>query len=152
MTQTPLRLLVVDDDRISRYLWRSIAEEMGLEVLEAGDPEQAQRFMEQIPPHLVVLDVLFPGGTGLDFLHALRHDERWREIPVIVCSGMAQWETVVQFAREGICTYLLKPFQLEEARARLWEILSRRGLVPPEAASGQAAGEAADPITPPEKP
>ncbi len=133
--QAPLRLLVVDDDRISRHLWRVIGEQMGLEVLEAGDPEHAQRLMEQLRPHLVVLDVLFPGSSGLDFLRTLRREERWREIPVIVCSGIAQLETVVQFAREGICTYLLKPFQLDEARARIQEILYRRGLIPPTAAS-----------------
>ncbi|GEM_PF-535233 len=128
--EQPLRLLVVDDDRLFRHLWRHVAEEMGIEVLEAGSPDHARKLMQQVPPTVIVLDVLFPEGSGLDFLHELRHDERWQSIPVIVCSGVAQQEIVLQSAREGICHYLLKPFRLEEAQSRLRMVLQRRGLWP----------------------
>ncbi|MEN3027291.1 MAG: response regulator [Chlorobiota bacterium] len=127
--EAPFRLLVVDDDRLSRYLWRRIAEEVGLEVLEAGTPERARKLLEHFVPDVIVLDVVFPDEDGVSFLHELRQSERWCQTPVIICSGVGEQGVVLELARQGICTYLLKPFAVEEARERLRTILRRRGLV-----------------------
>jgi CheY-like chemotaxis protein len=130
--EQPLRLLVVDDDPLLRRLWQRLAGELGLETLEAGSPEHARQLLESGVPAVIVLDVLFPEGTGLDFLHELRQSERWKQIPVIVCSAVAERDVVLRFAQEGICHYLLKPFTLEQARERLRYVLHRWGLLPAE--------------------
>lgn len=142
--QQPLCLLVVDDDPLFRRLWQQLARELGLEVFEAGSPERARQLLGSIAPAVIVLDVLFPEGTGLEFLQELRNSERWDKIPVIVCSAVAERDIVVRFAREGICYYLLKPFTLEQARERLRYVLCRRGILPAgeaETSEGQTLGE-----------
>jgi len=126
-----VKLLVVDDDLLFRRLWRRIAEELGLETLEAGDPEHAWKLLESFEPDVLVLDVLFPEGKGtaVEFLRQLRQEERWRSLPVLVCSALGQREVVLQLAQEGISAYLLKPFTLEQARERLRQLLRAHGLV-----------------------
>ncbi|MDW8225824.1 MAG: response regulator [Bacteroidota bacterium] len=146
----PLRLLVVDDDRVIRRLWQIVAQESGLEVLEAGDPEHARKLLESMTPTVIVLDVVFPEDTGLHFLQELRHSDSWKTIPVIICSAIAEREIVLSFAREGICHYLLKPFALEEARERLREVLRLRGLLPePSSEQNSVNAEQQDTAHPP---
>ncbi len=135
--EQPRYLLVVDDDLIFRRLWRHLAEELGLEAAEAGSPEHARQLLEVLTPSVIVLDVLFPEGTGLEFLRELRQSPRWKETPVIVCSAMAERDIVLQFVQEGICHYLLKPFTVEQARERLRYVLHRRGLLPAENGSSE---------------
>jgi CheY-like chemotaxis protein len=149
--QRPVRLLVVDDDLVFRRLWCKIAEELGVETAEAGTPEYAQKLLEQWGPDVLVLDLLFPEGSGMSFLEQLRSSERWKRLPVIISSGIAERDVVLRIAHQRVCDYLLKPFTVAEARERLQQVLQRHGLLPSEqsASDDVADHHSTEPPSPP---
>ncbi len=124
MTEASHRtVLVVDDDLTFRRIWRHVGEQLSLRVIEAANPEQAWELVQQEMPDAIVLDVLFPEGSALEFLRQLRQEERLRNCPVLVCSAVAEREAVLQLAREGIQGWLIKPFSISEAQQRLLRLL-----------------------------
>jgi len=124
MTEAPHRtVLIIDDDQTFRRIWRHVGEQLSLRVVEAAAPEQAWELVQRQPPDVIVLDVLFPEGSALEFLRQLRQEERLRNCPVLVCSAVAEREAVLQLAREGIQGWLIKPFSISEAQQRLLRLL-----------------------------
>jgi CheY-like chemotaxis protein len=82
-----VRILVVDDDPdITLYLC-SLLEDHDYEVETAADTESAWAALERFDPHLVTLDVMMPGRSGLDLLVRLRNDARWATIPLVMLTG-----------------------------------------------------------------
>ncbi|HSE58268.1 MAG TPA: response regulator, partial [Nitrospiraceae bacterium] len=65
--------LIVDDDPTMRMLGRQVLEQIGLEVEEAGDGQEAVRLFKQVRPAIVLLDVLMPVMDGFEACHAIRH-------------------------------------------------------------------------------
>jgi len=124
MTEAPHRtVLIIDDDPTFRRIWRHVGEQLSLRVVETAAPEQAWELVQREPPDVIVLDVLFPEGSALEFLRQLRQEERLRNCPVLVCSAVAEREAVLQLAREGIQGWLIKPFSISEAQQRLLRLL-----------------------------
>jgi len=82
--------LIVDDDPEARHYYRGLlTQKLPKSVIhEAEDGWQAIDFLEQAPPPgLVLLDLVMPEMDGFAVLHRIRHDDRTRNIPVIIMSG-----------------------------------------------------------------
>jgi response regulator RpfG family c-di-GMP phosphodiesterase len=104
-----VRLLLVDDDPGLRALVRATFEDVDVEVEEAGSVEEARRAIARERPSVIVLDVVMPRESGLDFCRELKSNPQTAEIPVALLSGsldLAASET----AEMGADAYLLKPF------------------------------------------
>jgi DNA-binding response OmpR family regulator len=105
----PLRplILICDDEPPLRELVKA-ALGSGYRYLEAADIAEAEEHLEAESPALIVLDVMLPGKSGLEFLRELR--ERGRRVPVVLVSAW-QSETDQQTATEaGADAFLGKPF------------------------------------------
>jgi CheY-like chemotaxis protein len=86
----PGPVLVVEDDEAARRALRRLLEPEGLAVLEAGDGRAALDLLARdavAAPGLIVLDLLMPELDGFAFLAALRQDDRWRDVPVVVLTA-----------------------------------------------------------------
>jgi signal transduction histidine kinase/CheY-like chemotaxis protein len=83
------RVLVIDDDEASRYVFRQLAPRGELEVLEAADGEEGLRLAVSDPPDAIVLDLRMPGLDGFAVLERLRAQEATCQIPVIVTTASA---------------------------------------------------------------
>jgi signal transduction histidine kinase/CheY-like chemotaxis protein len=84
------RVLVVEDEQDARRLLKRTLERAGYTVEEASDGKEALDLMARPsaqPPELILLDLMMPRMDGFAFLQALRANERWRSIPVIVVSA-----------------------------------------------------------------
>ncbi|HYE49333.1 MAG TPA: response regulator [Azospirillaceae bacterium] len=81
------RALLVDDDAGFRALTRRALEADGWSVAEAPDGAAALAALETGRPDLVLLDLCMPVMDGFEFLTAVRSDERWRGLPVIVVTA-----------------------------------------------------------------
>lgn len=79
------RLLVIDDDPAWRALYR-LAFEGQYELFEATDAQAALGVLDAVSPDVILLDLLMPKMSGLDFVHRL--DRKGIRIPIVVCSGM----------------------------------------------------------------
>jgi DNA-binding response OmpR family regulator len=83
----PKRILVVDDDPdIVDYLGLFL-EDHGYQVSSANRSSSALIALDEVNPDLVILDVVLPGKSGLDFLINIRQLDRWSSLPVVVLTG-----------------------------------------------------------------
>lgn len=107
----PAGILVVDDERNIRRAMRLVLEAEGHRVLEAESAEDAARLVGEgsTPVDLVLLDLMLPGKSGLEWLAELRRDELHRDLPVIVISGHASGEEAAQAIKLGARDFFEKP-------------------------------------------
>jgi two-component system cell cycle response regulator len=71
------------------------------------------------PPDLLLLDVMMPEMSGLEVLRALRSEDRWSEIPVVLITATHDGALPVSALRDGAVDFLTKPFRLDELLARV---------------------------------
>ena len=105
-----IKLVVADDEpKICRML-EVFFTERGYDVHVAHDGDQTLRFIQDVRPHLVLLDLRMPGIPGMDILrHARELDET---IKVIIITAVEDEDTIRQARELGACDYVLKPFSL----------------------------------------
>lgn len=83
----PLRVLIIDDDPVARYMFREYLPRAEFEVSEAADGYEGLRRAANEQPDVVVLDLVMPGMTGRDVLAALRGDPATSGLPVVIASS-----------------------------------------------------------------
>ena len=80
-------VLVVEDDRALRDLYRSVLREAGFTVVAVGDGLDALHVLEQRVPALVVLDLALTRLSGRDVGQELRATAATRHVPIVVVTG-----------------------------------------------------------------
>ena len=125
------RVLVVDDTLFNRRLLVRLLTGIGHEVAEAGDGREALTILRDpaaAPVDVVLLDIVMPVMDGYETLAALKADERLRDLPVIVISGVDELESVVRCIQMGAADYLPKTVDPEILRARIEASLAQKRL------------------------
>jgi CheY-like chemotaxis protein len=83
-------VLVVDDEEdILAYLSAAL-EDAGFDVITAKSGQEALATVKKQRPDFISLDLVMPGGSGISFLHELRRNRDWINIPVMVVTGHAK--------------------------------------------------------------
>jgi adenylate cyclase len=119
-------VLVVDDDPVNRKLLEHSLRRDGHDVLTAADGYQALESVHLHNPDIVLLDVLMPGIDGFGVLEQLKDDSAYRDVPVIMISGLEDFGSVVRCIELGAEDYLPKPFDPVLLRARINAGLNKR--------------------------
>ncbi|MDR0948595.1 MAG: response regulator transcription factor [Lachnospiraceae bacterium] len=114
-----LILLVEDNVNILRGNERMLRLE-GYDVMCALQLSQAKACMDERTPDVIVLDIMLPDGSGLDFLRQLR---QYSEIPVLLLTGLSTNQDIVSGLLAGGDDYLIKPYDFDVLLARLKVIL-----------------------------
>src|ERR1700688_5147532 len=118
-------ILIVDDEPAARYSLRR-ALESNYSVAEADSAEAARDALAREQPDLVLLDVVLPGQSGIEFLRWMR--EQGSEATVLMVSALDTAKTAVEALQLGAADYLVKGFELEELRQRVANLLKLVGL------------------------
>jgi two-component system, OmpR family, phosphate regulon response regulator OmpR len=118
-------ILVVDDDRRIRELLRDYLQGNGFRVSVAAGGADARAAMEGLAFDLVILDIMMPGETGLEFADALRGSGK--SVPILMLSALAEPEDRVRGLMSGSDDYLAKPFEPRELLLRIQNLLRRAG-------------------------
>jgi DNA-binding NtrC family response regulator len=129
---TPPRfVMVVDDERNIRRALGMILESEGFAVVEAADAEDgAHRIANaDTPIDLVVLDLMLPGVSGLDWLRQLKQDALYRHIPVIVISGHASSEESATAIKLGAVDFFEKPLNRERVLVSVHKAIENAGMM-----------------------
>jgi two-component system, OmpR family, KDP operon response regulator KdpE len=116
------RILIVDDDADTVQLLKEILRVEGFDVYGATSRDEALRKCAEIPPNLVLLDLMMPDYDGWDTFDHLR---KVTNAPVIVISAKDSKNEVVHGLQLGIDDYLTKPFFNAEVVARIRTVLRR---------------------------
>ena len=106
-------VLVVDDEIGPRESLRAILKP-DYQVLVAAEGEQAVQFVEQQPVDVVLLDLRMPGLSGMQVLEKIKSIDP--SIEVIVVTGYASYETVLEGLRLHAFDYIPKPFNIPHLR------------------------------------
>jgi two-component system OmpR family response regulator len=115
-------ILVVDDDREIRDLLSRFLEKQGMRVSAARDAREARRLWPMGRYHIVVLDLMMPGESGLDFARWLRSQSN---VPILMLTAMAEETDRIVGLELGADDYVQKPFNPRELLARIRAILRR---------------------------
>jgi len=118
---TPI-LLIAEDDAALAKLAARVAEEVGFSVVVRHDGAAARSTLETDVPDALLTDLRLPGCDGLDLLRASKTLDPQR--PVLLMTGYATPMTAIEAFRLGVSDILLKPFDLDVARAALVRLKS----------------------------
>ena len=117
------RVLVVENDHISRELARRVLEAGGYDVVCASDAEEAIFVAPDMKPDLVLMDVGLPGIDGIEATIVLHDDPELAAVPVVVLSALAFSADRERALRAGCVDYLTKPIGARELLDRIDAIL-----------------------------
>lgn len=122
MEQEQKHILVVDDDTRLRALLQRFLRENHFLVSAAKDAEEARFMMTQYKFNLLIVDIMMPNESGLEFLAKLRQEN---SIPVIMLTAMGDVEDRITGLEHGADDYMAKPFEPKELLLRIASILKR---------------------------
>jgi two-component system chemotaxis response regulator CheY len=114
--------LVVDDSGVVRKIARRILEEIGFEVIEAEDGEQALEACKKSLPEAILLDWNMPVMDGYDFLGRLRRMPGGEEPKVVFCTTENDIDHISRALNAGANEYIMKPFDKEIISAKFQEV------------------------------
>jgi DNA-binding NtrC family response regulator len=113
----PVTALIVDDETQARALCTNIVEDAGLRVRTASTTEEALASLEESPVDIVITDLQVPQIGGLELLRHLRQHSP--HVAVIVLTQFGTIETAIEATRLGAADYVMKPFHVDDLRAKL---------------------------------
>jgi len=122
------RVLVVDDNDVTRQLISMNLELEGFEVMSAVDGQDCLDKVHEIRPDAVTLDVMMPRLDGIRTAARLREDPRTRTVKIVMVTAAAQERDRARGEEVGVDAYLTKPFDPSVLVATLRRVL---GLQPP---------------------
>jgi DNA-binding response OmpR family regulator len=118
-----MRILVAEDDAVTRKLLESTLGRLGLEVITAADGNAAWTALETLKgkdaPELAVLDWMMPGLEGIQILRRLRTTPGFELLYVILLTSRTDKEDVAYGLAAGANDYIAKPFDPSELEARV---------------------------------
>ena len=115
-----MRVLIAEDDRISRRLIEKTLEKWGYTVVSCADGNEAWQILkENDAPRLAILDWMMPGLDGIEVCRRVRQmpDEVYRYL--ILLTAKAGKEDIIEGLDAGADDYLTKPFNSQELQVRL---------------------------------
>ena len=115
-------ILVVDDDEGIRSLVKKYLNENEFLVTTADSAEDAKEKIKMIKFDLIILDIMMPGKSGLDFIEENKNN---LDSPVILLTAKGNADERVEGLEIGADDYLAKPFEPKELILRIKNILSK---------------------------
>ncbi|MFQ5928390.1 MAG: sigma-54-dependent transcriptional regulator [Acidobacteriota bacterium] len=119
-----LRVLVVDDERLSRETTTQQLRDAGYDAKAVENAFQALQHLEEDRWDVVVTDLRMPTMNGLEFLKEIKG--RSPEVEVILMTAYGTVETAVAAMHEGAADFLTKPFSFHELEVRLRKLTKLR--------------------------
>jgi putative two-component system response regulator len=119
--------LIVDDEPRLRQVMVHLMRGDGFQCVEAGNGLEALEQLTKYPAALVLSDLRMPKMDGFELLRELR--TRYPDIAVVMITAVADAEIAVSCLAIGASDYVVKPYQLEDVRARVASALEKRRLI-----------------------
>lgn len=116
-------VLVADDRPTGRELVRTILENTGYTVIEAGDGIEALKSARDAHPDLIILDLHMPGLDGFGVIEELRRDPQFASTPIVALTASAMQGDRERAMSVGFTGYITKPIRLNALRGEVERLL-----------------------------
>jgi putative two-component system response regulator len=126
-TESAQYCLIVDDEPRLRQVMVHLMRGDGFQCVEAGNGLEALEQLTKHPVTLVLSDLRMPKMDGFELLRELR--SRYPDVAVVMITAVADVEIAVNCLAIGAADYVVKPYQLEDVRARVAQALEKRRLI-----------------------
>ncbi|MDJ0533255.1 MAG: response regulator [Xenococcaceae cyanobacterium MO_207.B15] len=104
-------VLIIDDINSERQMSSALLTHAGFKVAGTDSAESAWEWLNNNnPPNLILLDIIMPGESGLDFCRKIRSREEWKDIPILFCSSKSEEFDRFWALRQGGTEYITKPY------------------------------------------
>jgi two-component system chemotaxis response regulator CheY len=119
-----MNALIVDDSRAIRRILSGMLTDIGFAVAEASHGKEALAHLQAhaesaTRPHLVLVDWNMPEMNGLELVQAVRRDDRFASIPLMMVTTETEMAQVLRALEAGAQEYVMKPFTKEVIEEKL---------------------------------
>jgi DNA-binding response OmpR family regulator len=105
------RVLIVDDDPEIQTLVAHLLKRVGIESVVVGNASDAARVLRDTAlPDLMILDMMLPEVSGIEFLRQMRMKDAFQSLPVLILSSLVEQEQIRGALDAGADRYLTKPY------------------------------------------
>jgi two-component system, chemotaxis family, chemotaxis protein CheY len=119
-----LKILVLDDDKISRRVTSESLRRAGYDTVEAGSAKEAFELLEKGQPIVMIItDIRMPEMNGFDFAARVRGDPGLSKMPIIICTSLDTKAWLDQMEAFGISAFSPKPVNANHLRGKIGAIL-----------------------------
>ncbi len=119
------KILVAEDDPLSRELVTELLEDWGYEVVEACDGREALQQIKETSPDLVLLDIQMPILNGFAVVSQLRQDARFAALRVVAVTAYAMQGDREKGLSAGFDAYITKPIDPENLKTQIEQLLAQ---------------------------
>lgn len=122
---TTPRILIIDDELdLRNQIAEALMLEGSCEAATAGDPFEAGYKLARLKPHVVLVDVVMPGMSGLDLCQRIRRFSPETDVKIIVMSAYPDQQATEGSLLEGADLFLAKPFDTNTLLLHIEDLLS----------------------------
>ncbi len=125
-------VLIVEDEAAIVTMLRYNLEREGMQVIEAGDGDEALKILAETHVDLVLLDWMLPVMSGIEVCRQIRRKPESRDLPVIMVTARGEEGDRIRGLDTGADDYVTKPFAIGELLARIRALLRRSGPAQPQ--------------------
>ena len=119
-----INVLVVDDFETMRRIVKTSLKKLGfLNVIEAEDGKIALKKLEKEKIGLIISDWIMPNMNGIEFLRAVRSDDRFKDTPFIMLTTEGKKQDVIEAVNAGVSNYIVKPFNPDTLNEKIKKVL-----------------------------
>jgi len=119
------RILIVDDEPDILKTIELLLEQDGYEVHTAGDGEEGLKKIDEVRPDLLLLDLRLPGKGGFQIAKEIKSKDEYKDIPIIILSGMANDASRHIAAKGGAVEFIEKPIDTDKLKFHIKDLLSK---------------------------
>jgi two-component system chemotaxis response regulator CheY len=119
-------ILIVEDSSMTRSMIRAVAEEFDdMDTVEASSGFEALRQLPSREFDMIITDINMPDINGLELINFVKHDPRFKDIPLLIISTEKSEEDKLRGMRMGADAYITKPFKPEELQETIRKLVYR---------------------------
>lgn len=117
------KIIVVDDSYAELQLIEGCLKAANHTVVSFASSEKLEDKLVNEKPDLIVMDVVMPGRNGFQACRDLKSDERYKNIPIILCTSKGNESDKFWGQQQGANGYIVKPFKAEDLLAAVKKVM-----------------------------